>query len=41
MHREMFYKYIDIMLKDITDSEKEMFLKLMEKMANNLKERND
>ncbi len=41
MHREMFYKNIDIMLKDITDSEKEMFLKLMEKMVNNLKERND
>ena len=36
-HRTMFISYVDLMLKDITDEEKEIFLNIMEKMGNNLK----
>lgn len=36
-HREKFDSYMNIMLKDITDIEKENFLKILEHMTDNLK----
>ena len=36
-HRSMFISYTDVMLKDITDEEKECFLNILNKMVNNLK----
>ena len=36
-HRQMFISYIDLMLKDITDEEKEVFIEILKKMGSNLK----
>jgi len=40
-HRNMFKSLMDTLLKDITDEERNEFLRIIEKMASNLKERND
>lgn len=40
-HRNMFISYMDIILKDITDEERNEFLRIVEKMASNLKEGKD
>ncbi len=40
-HRNMFKSLMDTLLKDITDEERNEFLRIIEKMASNLKEGND